>query len=103
MYIRRHHFHASHAFTKAHTAAARAAARGDLVAADKWLKIAERHERLALKLFKLRQIAEDYEIAHEHVVAEKRRIRREGRGPYPHTSTRESVDDPPVSRAPPSA
>lgn len=80
MYTNRHHFHAGHAFTKAHTAAARAAHRGDLVAADKWLKIAERHERLALKLFKLREIAEDHEIDHERFVAEKRRIRREGRG-----------------------
>lgn len=80
MYIHRHHFHAGHAFTQAHKAAARAASRGDLVAADKWLKIAERHERLALKLFKLREIAEVFEIGREAAIAEKRRIRREGRG-----------------------
>jgi len=108
MYIHRHQFNASHAFTKAHTAAARAAARGDIALADKWLKIAERHERLALMLFQLREIAERHELAREALIAERRRIRREGRaasdaGAYPHTSTRDSVPDPPASRAPPTA
>jgi len=80
MYTHRHHFHAGHAFTKAHKAAARAACRGDLVAADKWLKIAERHVRLMLRLYKLREIAEDHELAREAAIAERRRLRREGRG-----------------------
>jgi hypothetical protein len=46
-------FPASHAFTRAHVAASRAVARGDLRAADKWLRIAERHQRLAINLYRL--------------------------------------------------
>jgi hypothetical protein len=48
-----HAFHGAHAFTRAHKAAARHARRGNLALADKWLKIAERHERLLHRLQQL--------------------------------------------------
>jgi hypothetical protein len=49
----KHVFNGLHAFTRAHKAAARHARRGNLAYADKWLKIAERHERLLYRLQRL--------------------------------------------------
>lgn len=72
----RHLFHTAHAFSKAHRAAARCARQGDLVGADKWLKIAERHERLAQRLYKLREIEIDLGVHETEAVAEKRRLRK---------------------------
>lgn len=78
MHIR--HFPLAHAFTRAHKAAARAGRRGDLVAADRWLKIAERHERLALRLFTLAAAEDEMLTAKAWSIAERKRLRREGRG-----------------------
>lgn len=72
----RHQFTAAHAFTRAHKAASRAAGRGDLAAAEKWLKIAERHERLALRLYKLNDAALDLAVLEEQARAERKRLRR---------------------------
>jgi hypothetical protein len=78
-------FHAAHAFTRAHKAADRAARRGDLAGADKWLKIAERHERLAQRLLQLRNAELDLAMLEETVRAERRRLRSEAPKPdHPH-------------------
>lgn len=51
--MHQHAFHGAHAFTRAHKAATRHTRRGNLELADKWLKIAERHERLLCRLHRL--------------------------------------------------
>jgi hypothetical protein len=78
MHIR--HFRLGHAFTRAHKAAARASRRGDLVAAVRWLKIAERHQRLALRLFTLAAAEDEMLTARAWSIAGRKRLRREGGG-----------------------
>ena len=74
-----HQFIAAHAFTRAHKASARAAGRGDLVAAEKWLKLAERHERLALRLYKLNDAEIELDVLREQARLERKRLRNEAR------------------------
>ncbi|MDX2235356.1 MAG: hypothetical protein NW200_12730 [Hyphomonadaceae bacterium] len=74
-------FPATQAFTRAHKAAARAIRRGDRAGADQWLKIAERHERLALRLHQLCMAEAELRLLTETVVAERRRRRSEAGTP----------------------
>jgi hypothetical protein len=71
-----HAFHASHAFTRAHKAAARHARRGNLALADKWLKIAERHERLMHRLHVLEREGAELATDREKERALRRMIRK---------------------------
>ena len=75
----RSQFTASRAFTCAHKAAARAARRGDITAADKWLRVAERHERLALRLYKLREAEIALAMTEAYARDERKRMRNEAR------------------------
>lgn len=77
--MRNHQFTAAQAFTHAHRAAAGAARRGDLAAADKWLRIAERHQKLALNLYKLNDAELDLEVLQAQARAERARLRRAAR------------------------
>jgi hypothetical protein len=93
-----HIFRAGHAFSRAHKAATRAACRGDLAGADKWLKLAERHERLAIRLYKLLDTQLDFDVMEERALAERKRIRRQRRDIRAAADARMAAQSSPASR-----